>query len=587
MIRTSRKSRSRSSGLANSLNSLSARIVAVLALIGFSLLGLLGSGAAQAATRPNVVLIQTDDQTYSLLRANYRDDRGRIAPVMPNIRALMINQGTEFSNYYSSAPICGPSRASLLSGQVPHNSRVVTNTGQFGGWEGWANSHIYTENMAVRLQEGGYPTAHFGKLTNWYGDAEAGPTGVPPGWDSWGTDVPDDSTRAYYGYYQYMHIERNNQDEIVGPLGTRNYGLWDGVDPESCSLALLISSPCNYHSDRISWLAADEIAAISDPFYIQVDYHAPHADDVAPHGPQPATRHIGLAGRAELPGVNAGFRNSNFNERNTADKSFLTQRENGLMKPGNIRNVTNSYRSSVESLQAVDEGVGLIYRTLRDTGKLDNTYVIFTSDNGYFYGDHRFMWGKGLAYEESARMPLVVTGPGVPERRIARFPGTTVDIAPTVLDITGVGAGNLRLDGVSLERGWRAPASKPRRVQLIEYLHPGDMRGEPDRVPEKPYRLRSNRSATKSQPDKHTSIKVGNYKYIDYDKGGNELYDLVRDPGEMYNQINNPGYRGLQTYLERTLQRWRSCAGASCNADPGRIPSARGFTRSVDYLRLR
>lgn len=156
--------------------------------IGLVSAAFLTVGVTKALARPNFVVVQTDDQTRALMTATFKKGN-RNKPVMPNVRALM-RQGTDFSNYYVSTPVCGPSRAALLSGQYPQNNQVIRNQGPAGGWEGWSNSHIYDSNLATVLQDSGYNTAHFGKLTNMYG--ERGKRGVPPGWDTWISDYTDD-----------------------------------------------------------------------------------------------------------------------------------------------------------------------------------------------------------------------------------------------------------------------------------------------------------------------------------------------------------------------------------------------------------
>lgn len=557
----------------------------VIPIILFALL-VLGDKAI-AAPRPNILVIQTDDQAFSLLKGKYRNQYNKVVPVMPKVKKLLLNQGTEFRNYYANTPICGPSRASLLSGQMAHNTRVIGNRGPLGGWEGWSNSHIYKKNLATRLQSKGYHTGHFGKLTNWYG--EEGPPGVPPGWDTWVTDYTDDSTRDYYGYYQFEKFA-NTEGSLVGPIGNPLYGPGFGIDPFRCAPGVPIIKPCNYHTDRMTTMASKDIKLVvkeKKPFYIQVDYHAPHGDKDPPAGPQPATRDVLKTRRTDVPKPNSRIApNFNYNEKNTRDKPFVIQETNGPIKPGNINKIRNSYRTAVGSLQAVDKGVAFLYKTLKQTGQLRNTYIIFTSDNGLFYGDHRFLTSKALAYQESARLPFVIMGPDIPKGKVSHRASSVVDVAPTILKLTDTPRGNLRLDGSSMNSGWLHPKAKKRRVQLIEYIGPGDLEGNHKGLQHTPYILDPNRPASKPPNVRYTAVKIGKFKYVEYNQGGTELYDLRNDPNELYNQSDNPGYTKLKRYMKKNLKIAQICSGQSCRRDPGKIPRPNNFTQLVDYPKL-
>src|SRR3954447_1611345 len=160
-----------------------------------------------SASQPNVVLIQTDDQTLQQLRA--RDAEGR--PIMPNVLSEIAGRGVSFDRYYVTYPICCPSRTSLLTGLYVHNHGVLINRPPFG-YPAFKRSPSFTYNLAPWLQSAGYRTIHVGKFLNFYGDAE--PTEIPPGWSDWETTVIEEGARRYYGETY------NINGPLVGRWGT-------------------------------------------------------------------------------------------------------------------------------------------------------------------------------------------------------------------------------------------------------------------------------------------------------------------------------------------------------------------------------
>jgi N-acetylglucosamine-6-sulfatase len=192
-----------------------------------------------------------------------------------------------------------------------------------------------------------------------------------------------------------------------------------------------------------------------------------------------------------------------------------------------------------ESLLAVDRMVERIIKALRASDELANTYLIFTSDNGYLLGEHGHI-GKRLGYEESVRVPLVVRGPGIPQRKRVPELVQNIDLAPTVVDISGAEAG-LEMDGRSLlplleNAGGTAPSAFKHRNLLLEYL---------------------------VKWEKFAGVRTpGGFVYIEYWDGTTELYDLDQDPWELRNPAGEPSYRRVQARLDARLDRLRACAGS-------------------------
>ena len=516
----------------------------------------------QAATRPNVVVIQTDDQPVEQFNATWRDFYNRDRQIMPNTMRLIRNQGIRFSNYMTPFPLCAPSRATLLSGRYAQNTGVIRVGGPRGGWDAYRSNGIYNENLPIWLRRAGYRTSHFGKFMNQYGGPdEPAETVVPPGWDRWVSDATDNSTREYYGYRQ------NRDGEITERLGWPFYDALGGKDPIGCPELGL--SKCNYHTDSMSLRAVEEIRdSGSRPFYVQVDYHTPHGDFRPPIGPEPAVRHYDTALN------NPTRRPPGFNEKDVSDKPWLLRDQIPPLTRDEMIQMTIEDQKSIEALRSVDDGVKWIVDALRDSGKLRNTYVIFTSDNGFFLGQHRFSRGKLLPYEPAVRVPMVIRGPGIKPGSTSRELVANQDIAPTVLRVTGTGAGR-RMDGRSMERFWKKPGKKSRRpILLSSYqsatrLIPGDYPDEP-LVPGAG--AAGAHSSAGAQNHNYVGIRLGPYKYVEYEEGGRELYMLTRDPAELNNRVKDARFRAVKRYMNEELDRLRGCWAAECRAEADRWP---------------
>jgi arylsulfatase A-like enzyme len=502
----------------------------------------------QAATpRPNFIVIQTDDQPIEQFDGFWRDERNRQRLIMPNTQRLIAGEGIEFSSYLTPFPICSPSRASLLSGNYAHNTGVIRNLGPSGGWPGYQSNEIFDENLPVWLQRAGYRTAHFGKFLNYYGGVDLPEeTLVPPGWDRWVTDNTDNSTRNFYGYSQ-------NVDGIsTGPIGDPLYGPDGGRDPLGCPW--LAPGACIYHSDAMSLQAVEEIRNADRPFYIQLDYHTPHGDSRPPAGPEPASRHIDIARTTPLP------KSPGFDEPDTSDKPAHIQAL-GRIDDIDRRQLRLQHQKAVEALQSVDEAVAWIHETLQQTGRLRNTYIFFTSDNGFFLGQHRIVRGKLMPYEAALGVPFAVRGPGIRKGVRSRELMGNQDVAPTILSLAGATAGR-RMDGRSMVRFWREPNRLSRRAILVSSYSAAA--SEP---PEEPSTTEPSAGAGVSQtfrPPNYVGIRLGPYKYIEYRTGERELYHLGRDPAELHNKADLPRWYDVQTYLDFALETMRQCRAAEC-----------------------
>lgn len=505
------------------------------------------------AARPNFVVIQTDDQNAASVRAMLRGQTGGYRPVMPHAVRQILQRGTEFRNYYATSPLCSPSRASLLSGQYSWNHGVESNLGGDGGWTGWRNHRVYRHNLQVTLNRSGYRTSHFGKFTNGYYDEENDRVDrtVPPGWDQWVTTAYRPGIRLY-GY------ELNVNGRAVGPIGDPDYQqAGPGIDPASCDLRPLSSvwpaGDCLYLGDVMTAAAVREIRRTQgQPFFLQIDYQLPHSDVVPPRGPQPATRHLGIASRTRLP------RPPSFNERDFSDKPALIRdlAANPLNR-SEVRRLSSTYRRYVESLRSVDDGIGSILRALRETGELKRTYVILVSDHGLFLGEHRYEWGKFMPYEASSSPLMAVRGPGVQRGRVSRELVGNLDVPVTIMRLAGARP-DYRVDGRSLRPYWRRPGLRSDRPVAITIVSGAETAGA---------------SASALAPALgYRGFRMGRYKYIAYDLGGEELYDLAADPHELENLVGSPRYERPLAYMRRHLEDVTRCQGVTCRVELPRPP---------------
>lgn len=521
---------------------------------------------AKAAGQPNFVVVQTDDQPITRFHATWRDFQGRARRIMPYTMGLIKDQGVEFTDYMTPFPLCAPSRASLLSGQYAHNNGVVRIGGDRGGWAGYQNNPIMNQNLAVWLQHIGYRTSHFGKFMNFYGGKNSNPESkVPPGWDRWFSDATDNSTRENYGY------TLNIDGAINGPFGWPGYGDQTGRDPVGCPEVTELT--CNYHEDKISEMAVSEIAnAGNQPFFVQIDYHTPHGDSRPPIGPEPPIRYYDTAIKTPLS------KPLGFDEANVSDKpSYMRDGATPRLTAGEKSQITVDNQKSIEAIRAVDDGVKSIVDELRARGLLRNTFIIYTSDNGYFVGEHRFSRGKVLPYEPALLVPMVIRGPGIKKKSKSAEPMANQDIAPTIMSLAG-SRPERSVDGRSMVPYWKNTKKKSRRPILISsyqfatHLIPGDY---PPEIPEPFVPARGKKRATASAvagAQNYVGIRLGPYKYVEYESGDFELYDVVADPGELHNRYGNRRYKRIQRYMATQLENLRGCKGASCRAQAPRWP---------------
>ena len=473
-----------------------------------------------AGQKPNFVVIQTDDQTIDQLYATYTPPGGAPIPAMPNTLAAIAGKGVTFNRYYIPYPLCCPSRVSLLTGRYAHNHNVRGNVPPNGGSTGFSFRLANTHNLATWLQGAGYRTIHVGKFLNGYGD-EPYDDGkyVPPGWNAWHSVTKADTHHYFYGY------TLNNNGALEGPIGdpgswdTREYGPRDDF---GCPFAPLNGQPCLYQTDVFTRIASEEMfgTPAEQPFYLQLDYTAPHGDFRRPAGPEPAPRHYdSFAGAPHPHGPSEGF-----NEGNVNDKPLFI-REAPYLSPTDTHAYRIYYQKGLESLRSIDDGVQQVINTLGAMGRLRNTYILFTSDNGFFYGEHRLTGGKFLAYEPATHVPLLIRGPGIKPGSATGELTANIDLAPTILELAGASA-DKSIDGRSLVPYMVDPELRTRRPILFEsFVETNDVNAQGG-VPLGTARAGTSRARGEeagasivAPPKDYIGIRLGPYKYIEWPNG--------------------------------------------------------------------
>jgi arylsulfatase A-like enzyme len=411
----------------------------------------------------------------------------------PNVDRLA-REGALFTNFFDTIPLCSPARASFLTGRYPHANGVTDN----GNHNALSHQLVTWPRL---LHDAGYETGFFGK---WHMGNDDTPR---PGFDRW---------VSFKGQGVY-----NNPALNIDGKPTKVDG---------------------YITDLLDKYAVEFIKQPrSKPFVL----YLPHK---SVHGPfTPAERHKGL------------YKNDPVAEPTSADDDLSGKPAVAKMRPkvppATGKAHAGTVRAQLECLTSIDEGLGDILKALEDTKQLDNTFIMFTSDNGYFWGEHGGLGDKRWAYDESIRLPLMIRYPKLikPGTRIDALT-LNIDIAPTALELAGVplpsntqvkSLGGLEspsiMHGKSLLPLFRGDTSGWRTAILTEYFKDQNYQHPPWR-----------------------SIRTDHWKLIHYpgEPTFDELYDVKTDPHEMKNVIKNPSAAESLKELQAELDRqWKATEG--------------------------
>jgi N-acetylglucosamine-6-sulfatase len=466
---------------------------------------------SQPSTQPNFILILTDDQ-----------DEASLAH-MPKVQALLVKQGISFSQAFVTTPLCCPSRASILRGQYSHNHQVLHNLTARGGYARFHELGNETSTLATWLDDAGYETMLIGKYLNGYQGAGQQRDYIPPGWDAWASWNPNPG--LYYDYKLNYNRTLSSYDQEVNDYSTDVFS--------SFALQFL-----------------EKQARGNAPFFLYINPLAPHTTRAAPEPwtAIPAPRHVGAFADLTMP------LSPSFNEADVSDKARRV-RDLPPLTPEQIGATERVYRSRLQSLLAVDDMVEAIVKKLESLGKLDSTYILFTSDNGFHVGEHRAFQGKELPYEEDLHVPFVLRGPGIPPHETRDQLVLNLDIAPTLADLAKATIPSF-VDGRSL-----APL-------FLETL-PENFSWRQAFLFEAWRNLKDDTLVLSYQ-----GIRTETEKYIAwaYPENETELYDLVQDPYEL-ESLSTSGDDKVNAFAA-WLESFQSCQAASCRALEETVPEA-------------
>ena len=469
------------------------RVFGALALATASLIGVgnIASPEAEAVDPPNIVVIMTDDQWFDSMA------------YMPKTNALLAANGVSFSNFHTSNPLCCPSRSTFLTGQYSHNHGVEgNNPASQGGFENFDDS----STIATWLHDAGYHTTMIGKYLNGYG-GPASANYVPPGWDNW----------------------------RVGNLGSTQ-SLYDYTLNENGTTVSYGNAPEDFKTDVFADKAVGNIAEQSPggPFFMSIAVTAPHGEYGEDNqSVRAAPRHEGMFANEPFP------TKSSFNEANVSDKPnhiknlpLLTQVQQDT--------IVQSWRDKLEGLQSVDDLVESVVNELDVQGELDDTIIMFTSDNGFFFGEHRVQSGKMKVYQEAARVPLIIRGGafvgGVTRPQVV----ANIDLAPTIAALASVTPG-LEPDGISLVPYAASSTYKANRAVLLEI--------------------------TPTNAATFNAIRTKRWTYSLLATGEEEMYNILTDSLQLKSKHLVATQQTKKAALAAALGLLDDCAGATCQVN--------------------
>ncbi|KAI0201229.1 arylsulfatase-like protein [Astrocystis sublimbata] len=496
---------------------------------------LVGDGKGRA----NVVFILTDDQDLHMQSLDY----------MPFVQKHLIDHGTSFRKHFCTTALCCPSRVSLWTGKAAHNTNVTDVNPPHGGYPKFISQGLNEKYLPVWLQNAGYNTYYTGKLFNWHAvDNYDSPYAA--GWT--GSDFLLDP-------FTYWYMNSTYQRDRNPPVSYEGEYSVDVLTKKAMGLL-------------------DEAYDAGKPFFLGIAPVAPHADIQSEgfrHGkhrnltevkfspPVAAPRHAHLFPDAKVP------RTPNFNPDKPSGASWI---RNLRKQDAEVIDYNDHfYAQRLRALQSVDELVDGVMRRLDDMGILDNTYIIYSTDNGYHIGQHRLHPSKQCSFEEDINIPLIIRGPGVPKGFTTDIVTAHTDLAPTILQIAGA---PLRddFDGLEIpltQAGLNQAKDERHEHVTVEHWGFGSNEGLVfDFYP----RLRWNNTYKAMR----VVGKSYNLHYQVWCNNEHELHDLTTDPGQMVNLLHPEEKKStavtlLGLPLDKVVQRLdsllfvlKSCRAQSC-----------------------
>ncbi|HEX6915279.1 MAG TPA: sulfatase, partial [Chitinophagaceae bacterium] len=360
------------------------------------------------------------------------------------------------------------------------NTGVETNTPPNGGYSAFMEKQNAEQSFAVALQNAGYKTAMMGKFLNGYQPNKHQPL---PGWTDWFV--------AGGGYRNYNYDINNN-----GSI--RHFG----------------RAPKDYLTDVLSGHTDSLIKAWKDqPFFIEIATFTPHAPFI------PAPRHEQLFNNEQAP------RTPVFNRPADSLAPGWLRALNSLSAK-QVDRIDDIFRNRLRCVMSIDEMLGNIRKVLNEAGISGNTYIFFSSDNGYHLGDYSMFQGKQTPFDIDIRVPLIATGPGVAKQTLQQAIVSNIDLAPTFAAIAGTEL-KAEPDGRDIRHLFLEKNTEKiewRKFAIIEHRRVEYDRNDPDRQEAEDGRLPS-----------YTALRFQNLLYVEYETGEVSCYDLKNDPYELKN----------------------------------------------------
>ncbi|MGB0369993.1 MAG: sulfatase [Opitutales bacterium] len=458
-----------------------------------------------AKEKPNVLFIIFDDLNTRVSTSGYPN------MITPNFDRLA-REGMTFTRAYANYPVCGPSRASLLSGLYPQSTGVIDN------YTDIRETRPGTISLPQAFKDQGYWTASVGKVFHnekanhkeaaWdefhYFENEELPL-VTPIREKWEAengkiDANGKNARAWRKFALTIAPQTANQKPGWGPTGLNDEDHKDGKNARQ----------------TVSWLKEKSYG--EKPFFMAVGIHKPHGPYLAPD------KYFEMYPKEELdikPASNAYWE--------TVNRMAMTHRyrgfdfELGVENDALRREYTQAYHACITF---ADAQVGLIFDALKESGEWDNTIIVMTSDHGYLLGE-KFMWGKVMLWDMGTKVPMIVRVPGMTR------PGSSsdsivelVDIYPTLTQLAGLRAPD-NLQGKSMVPIIQNPKADTKEFAYTVVRRAGNL---------------------------GKTIMNDRYHYMAWPNGSEELYDFAKDPEEMVNLVNSPEHTGQLKRMREELK---------------------------------
>ncbi|KAH7396959.1 alkaline-phosphatase-like protein [Phaeosphaeria sp. MPI-PUGE-AT-0046c] len=544
-------------------------IVTVKRLLQY--VAVLSSLKCVAAKQPNILFILTDDQDWHMRSLEH----------MPFLQKYLLHEGTLYANHFCTVALCCPSRVNMWTGRAAHNTNVTDVFAPYGGYPKVVREGINDDYLPVWMQQAGYNTYYTGKL--------------------WNHHNVDNYNAPYAGGY-------NGSDFILDPYTYEYYNAHmsrNGGKP--------VSYKGQYSPDITAEKAygfLEEATQHSEPWFLTIAPIAPHsmvklepADEYKADLPEYAERHAHLFTEYKIP------RDDNFNPEKQGGTGWIKKlpRLNDTV----IEYNDEFQRSRLRALQSVDEMVEKLVKTLEHKGLLEDTYIFYTTDNGYHLSQHRLHAGKECGYDTDIHIPLIVRGPGVPKGHTTDIVSSHTDIAPTIMQLAGKTRDDFDGSAIPLAKEDTLEAETTGRQEHINIEYWGRA------IPEGLWGRYEDADTARPAPGQDwggylLSIRNNTYKGLrligeDYSiyysvwcTGDKEYYDMTRDPGQMENyyddedkdikakrdgyEIAGRSFASIVDRLDALMMVLKSCKGDACRDPWNVLQPGKGIKTLKDAL---